>query len=291
MSVNTSKPNIKLSVADTVEEAIKNFAGSLELNAKVSIYARNSFKIGVSGGSLIKALAEDILPKVRTDFSKWKIFFCDERMVPYDHPESTFGVYKKLLLGKFPGLTEESFVPVNTSLPVEEAAKDYEQTIRSHFPYEFKDPLPPGQAHWPRFDSLLLGLGPDGHTCSLFPDHPLLKERSLWVAPIKDSPKPPPERVTITFPVIHKARNIILYLIGAGKADIIKRILVDCERLPGFYINATEPNCNVEWYLDAEAGKLIPRNEPILKEWGSEIEAFTSCTPLWNNDNERDIAY
>ncbi|KAI5700982.1 hypothetical protein M8J76_002418 [Diaphorina citri] len=263
MSVNTSKPNIKLSVADTVEEAIKNFAGSLELNAKVSIYARNSFKIGVSGGSLIKALAEDILPKVRTDFSKWRIFFCDERMVPYDHPESTFGVYKKLLLGKFPGLTEESFVPVNTSLPVEEAAKDYEQTIRSHFPYEFKDPLPPGQAHWPRFDSLLLGLGPDGHTCSLFPNHPLLKERSLWVAPIKDSPKPPPER----------------------------RILVDCERLPGFYINATEPNCNVEWYLDAEAGKLIPRNEPILKEWGSEIEAFTSCTPLWNNDNERDIAY
>lgn len=70
----------------------------------------------ILGGSLIKTLAEDILPHVRTDFSKWRIFFCDERMVPFDHPESTYGSYKKLLLGKFPNLTEECFVPVNTSL-------------------------------------------------------------------------------------------------------------------------------------------------------------------------------
>lgn len=76
----------------------------------------SQFFIKILGGSLIKTLAEDVLPHLRTDFSKWKIYFCDERMVPYDHPESTYGSYKALLLGKFPGLTEETFVPVNTSL-------------------------------------------------------------------------------------------------------------------------------------------------------------------------------
>lgn len=292
MSAATVKrSNVSITVAENLEDAKKNFAQSLEFRAKVSITTRNIFRVGVSGGSLIKTLAEDILPKIRTDFTKWKIYFCDERMLPYDHPESTYGVYKSLLLGKFPGLTEETFVPVNTSLPVAEAAKDYEATLRSHFPYEFKDPLPAGKSHFPRFDSLLLGLGPDGHTCSLFPGHPLLKEKTLWVAPISDSPKPPPERVTLTLPVIHQARNIILYLTGAGKADILKRILLDCERLPGFYINATEPNCDVEWLLEPESAKLLPEEKLLVEDFQEEVEAWTSCTPRFQPDNNRDIAY
>uniref|UniRef100_A0A8D8UY63 6-phosphogluconolactonase n=1 Tax=Cacopsylla melanoneura TaxID=428564 RepID=A0A8D8UY63_9HEMI len=282
--------NVSISVADTVEDAKTNFANSLEHQAKVSITARNQFLIGVSGGSLINTLAEEILPKLRTDFKKWKIFFCDERMVPFDHPESTYGLYKEKLLGKFPGLTQETFVPVNTSLSVEEAAKDYESKLRSYFPYEYKDPLPSGQAHFPRFDCLLLGLGPDGHTCSLFPGHPLMKEKTLWVAPIKDSPKPPPERVTLTFPVLHKSRNIILFLTGEGKADIIKRILVDCEKLPGFYINTTEPNCDVIWHLDAGAGSKIPRQKTILESLEPDLETMKDQTPIFPA-NSKDIAY
>ncbi|KAL1457006.1 hypothetical protein WDU94_001685 [Cyamophila willieti] len=211
-------------------------------------------------------------------------------MVPFDHPESTYGLYKEKLLGKFPGLTEETFVPVNISLSVEEAAKDYESKLRSYFPHEYKDPLPAGQAHFPRFDCLLLGLGPDGHTCSLFPGHPLMKEKTLWVAPIKDSPKPPPERVTLTFPVLHKARNIILFLTGEGKADIIKRIIVDCEKLPGFFINTTEPNCDVIWHLDAAAGSKIPRQKNFMESLEPELKEWEDRTPVFQADS-KDIAY
>lgn len=74
----------------------------------------------------------------------------------------------------------------------------------------------------PQFDLLLLGMGPDGHTCSLFPGHELLKEQSLLIAPISDSPKPPPKRVTMTYPLINHASAILIPINGKSKAEMIK---------------------------------------------------------------------
>lgn len=272
MTTNTSG-NLNITVTKDLEESKIYFGRAIETCAKEAIISRDCFKIAVSGGSLVNALVE-ILPRVRVNFSKWKIFFCDERLVPFDDPESTYGLYKKKLIGLLPQLTEDNFVIVNTSLSAAEAAVDYEKKLRQHFPYEYKDPNP---NYFPRFDLLLLGLGPDGHTCSLFPGHPLLKERKLWIAPITDSPKPPPERVTITYPVINHARNIILYMTGSGKADILKRILVDCEKLPGYYINTTLPNSPVHWILDPEAAKLLPTHEtPYLKQFAMDRRAAST---------------
>lgn len=174
---------------------------------------------------------------INTDFSKWRIFFCDERVVPFDDDDSTFGIYKKQLVGKV-NLTEEQFVKIkqgvsgiinnrrsnktkgtltsicflHVNIAAEEAAIDYLRQMSLYFPPESV----------PRFDMLLLGMGPDGHTCSLFPGHKLVEERSRWVAPISDSPKPPSARITLTFPVINNAKSCVFATAGEGKADMVK---------------------------------------------------------------------
>ena len=98
---------------------------------------------------------------------------------------------------------------INSALSVEAAAGDYTTKIRSVYP---------GTA-LPSFDLLLLGMGPDGHTCSLFPGHPILQEKEKIVASLTDSPKPPPARITLTLPVVNSARCVIFIVMGASKAS------------------------------------------------------------------------
>ena len=138
--------------------------------------------IGLSGGSLPKFLAAGMKTHQGKDlnWSKVNFFFCDERMVPKDDPESTLGLYLDLFKDTL--IKAEQFISVNVEMEVEEAAQDYESKLVKLMG---ADPKP---------DLLLLGMGPDGHTCSLFPGHQLLDETDKIVASIKDSPKPPPKR-------------------------------------------------------------------------------------------------
>ncbi|XP_037803056.1 6-phosphogluconolactonase-like [Penaeus monodon] len=200
------------------------------------------FTIGLSGGSLAKFLGKG-LPSINTSWDKWSLFFCDERVVPFDHDDSTFKVYKGLI--ESTPLKAEQFVVINPSLEAEAAAKDYEAKVRAKFP----------NVEWPTFDLLLLGMGPDGHTASLFPGHALLREDKLWIAPISDSPKPPPCRVTMTFPVINKARCCIFAMAGQGKADMVKRILGDGEALPSGMVKPI--NGELIWILDEGAASKL----------------------------------
>ncbi|XP_054716725.1 6-phosphogluconolactonase-like [Uloborus diversus] len=131
-----------------------------------------------------------------------------------------------------------------------EAARDYALKLEKEF-----DVSPPSL---PRFDLLLLGFGEDGHTCSLFPGHPLLKEEKLWVAGIQDSPKPPPCRVTLTLPVLNNAKNVVFVTLGEGKAEAIKDVLEGTSKtpvLPAAMVSLTEGE--LRWIVDKEAAKLL----------------------------------
>ncbi|KAI4491280.1 hypothetical protein M0802_010213 [Mischocyttarus mexicanus] len=230
-------------VESSYEAVILRLAKFLKTNSDDAIANDDIFKIGLSGGSYVNILVET-LPKVSTDWSKWRFFFCDERVVPFESAESTYGSYKTSLIGVVP-ITEDQFIKIDPELSAEEAARDYIKKMSVYFP---PDSLP-------KFDVLLLGLGPDGHTCSLFPNHKLLDETILWVCPVNDSPKPPLSRITFTFPVINNARTCIFTVLGDSKAKVVKKILEDNENLPAARVEPT--NGFLHWILDEEAAKLL----------------------------------
>lgn len=196
-------------------DVIKTLCNRIEKIANSSIESNGIFRIGLSGGSLIKYLATG-LPDINTTWSKWQLFFCDERYVPDSDADSTFGAYKEQLIPKVNELTEEQFLTVkyDLSLKLNQVALAYETEMRSKFQISNNE--------IPVFDLLLLGMGPDGHTCSLFPGHRLLNVTDVLIVPIDDSPKPPPKRVTMTYTLINAAKNVLFAMAGSGKADMIK---------------------------------------------------------------------
>lgn len=110
----------------------------------------------------------------------------------------------------------------------------------------------------PRFDLILLGMGPDGHVASLFPGHPLTHVKDKWIASIKDSPKPPPERITFTFPVLNSAANVAMVLTGANKADVLEKAFGELQPpgvLPVQMVVPTEGN--LVWFLDKLAASKL----------------------------------
>ncbi|XP_046397387.1 6-phosphogluconolactonase isoform X2 [Ischnura elegans] len=240
MEMASSDVNIVKSEADVILE----LCTVIESLSKAAIDRDDVFKVGLSGGSLVKFLSEG-LPNIDTDWSKWRLFFCDERVVPTDSADSTYGEYKNKLIGTVP-LTEDQFIKIDPDLSAEAAAKDYIQKMAVWFP---PDSLP-------RFHLLLLGMGPDGHTCSLFPNHRLLDETSVWVAPVTDSPKPPPSRITLTFPVVNNAECCVFAVAGAAKADMVKRILKDREEtLPASRVQPS--NGKLIWIMDKAAASKM----------------------------------
>ena len=108
-----------------------------------------------------------------------------------------------------------------------------------------------------RLDALLLGMGPDGHTCSLFPGHKLLEETSVTVAPISDSPKPPPCRVTLTYPVINNARACVFVCTGDGKKEIVADIFDAGADYPAARVKPG--NGELIWVLDSAAAAMCKR--------------------------------
>nr|CAD1830299.1 unnamed protein product [Ananas comosus var. bracteatus] len=171
-------------------------------------------------GSLIESIRKlTDSPYVESvDWSRWYVFWVDERVVPKDHVDSNYKLAYDGFLSKVP-IPPGQVYAINDSLSPEGAADDYETCLKQLV----KDGIIALSASsgFPRFDLMLLGMGPDGHIASLFPGHPLINEKERWVTFIKDSPKPPPERITFTFPVINSSAYIAMVVTGAGKASAV----------------------------------------------------------------------
>jgi len=234
----------KIVVKPDEAAVIEELCSIIETKAKESLAKNATFNIGLSGGSMAKFLCAG-LPKIDTEWSKWRLFFCDERLVPESSEDSTWGLFKSKLI-PVTKLEESQFLTVNTDLSPLEAAKNYQEKLVEVM------------GNPPSLHLLLLGAGPDGHTCSLFPGHPLLEEKSpaeggRIVAHIEDSPKPPPSRVTLTLPVVNSAESCVFAAVGAGKAAMMKQLLgeTSTDPLPASRVQPLNGDCT--WILDASA--------------------------------------
>lgn len=226
------------------------------------------FRVAVSGGSLPKTLAKALLPPSSgegdvVEFSKWEIFYADERCVPLTHEDSNHKLVREELLDKIPAdMGQPKVYPIEEKYidDEQEVADQYEKTLVSIFAARDSVKLP-------LFDLILLGCGPDGHTCSLFPDHPLLRETDAWVLSIADSPKPPPKRITLSLPVVLHGAKIGFVATGGGKQAVLKQIFETEEgsKLPCGLINAGAGE-KVSWFCDTHAVEDIrfPRRGSLM---------------------------
>lgn len=205
----------------------------------------NVFNVAVSGGSLVKTLRIGLKDRSDVQWDKWRVYFSDERLVPLDHEDSNYGLLKRELLDHISGN------PKVFTINEEKAATDSAGTA-----VEYESVLTENLGADGKLDLILLGCGPDGHTCSLFPGHTLLQENSRLVAPIEDSPKPPPRRITITFPVLETAKNIAFVAEGSSKAPVLKEIfLTPNSPLPSAMVNniAERLDVPISWFVDTKA--------------------------------------
>ncbi|KAM0895000.1 hypothetical protein ACQ4PT_024115 [Festuca glaucescens] len=218
---------------------------------------RGAFTVVVSGGSLIKALRKLAEPPYleTVDWSKWHVFWVDERVVPKDHEDSNYKLAYDGFLSKVPIPTGQVYA-INDALSAEGAADDYETILRQLVK---NGVLAMSTATgFPKFDAMLLSMGPDGHIASLFPGHPLVNEKQKWVTHITDSPKPPPERITFTFPVINSSAYFAMVVTGAAKAGAVQKAVSDkktSDLLPIEMVVLQDGEFT--WFTDKEAVSML----------------------------------
>jgi len=183
--------------------------------ATASIAAHGRFTIALSGGSTPQGAHALLAHHKELPWEKIHIFFGDDRHVPPDDKDSNYRAAKESLLSKI-DIPPENVHRIKAELDAREAAQQYEDELKTFFQ------LPAGQ--WPRFDLIMLGMGPDGHTASLFPGTAALNETSRWVV-ANWVEKLNTWRITFTFPLINHAAEILYLVAGDEKAQVLKDVL------------------------------------------------------------------
>jgi len=268
MSVSHPAPNPSILYSfPTANDLVDPLASFILKAQKEAIDKKGKFTVALSGGSLPKML-RGLIDNKAVKWDLWHIFYADERVVPLDHPDSNHNLCKTTLFSK-PGVTipekhintikpdegdnaEFDFDAIDFGNPsdddLEALADAYESKLIAAFAQ--KDSV-----RFPVFDLVLLGIGEDGHTCSLFPGPAgsAISEGAGWVAYVKDSPKPPPHRITLTYPVLNHAARVVFVATGEGKVDVLKTVLDRPEEgLPASRVRPAFPG-QVWWFVDDAA--------------------------------------
>ncbi|KZV46876.1 putative 6-phosphogluconolactonase 4, chloroplastic-like [Dorcoceras hygrometricum] len=252
----TPKSKGKVQVFESEEELAVSLAmHTADLCSEIS-KERDSFTVVLSGGSLVKSLRKLLEPPYidSVDWLKWRVFWVDERVVPKDHPDSNYLLAYNDFLSKIP-IPIGNVYAINDALSAEGAADDYETCLRHLVKTKIIESSEDNT--FPKFDLMLLGMGPDGHIASLFPGHPLVQEKEKWVTSIKDSPKPPPERISFTLPVINSSAHVALVVAGAGKASAVYSALGDVSNSEVLPVQLVAPQGELTWFLDKGAASKL----------------------------------
>jgi 6-phosphogluconolactonase len=199
------------------------------------------FRLCLSGGSTPRAAYNLLAKRTGMDWGCTELFFGDERFVPPDNPDSNYRMVRETLMAG--GLVQpRALLAMSTDGTPQSCADAYEEILRQQYGASILDPAVP------LFDLMLLGLGNDGHTASLIPGQPVLKERTRWVAPV---PQGRDEvRLTLTYPVIESSRVTLFLVAGADKAQVVARVRSGDTALPA---GALQPSGEVVWLLDRAA--------------------------------------
>jgi 6-phosphogluconolactonase len=218
----TVEERIKIYRDPTLEESSRRCALFLTQAAGEAIQARGLFSLVLSGGStprhLYELLAEE--PHLSAvDWTRVAFFWGDERCVPPDHRDSNYRMAREALLDKV-SIPKENIFPMPVVLEPEEEAQQYEATLRRFFGLKIGN-------DFPRFDLVLLGLGADGHTASLFPGDSALEEKRRLVVAVTPPPgiRPAVPRLSLTLPLLKRARNVWFLVSGEEKKEMVKTII------------------------------------------------------------------
>jgi 6-phosphogluconolactonase len=189
-----------------------------------AVAARRACYLALAGGETPRGCYERLARPPYRDSLPWGsvfVYWSDERQVPLDDPASNYAMARAALLDHVPIPLEQVFPLVGDPTPA----------LRR---------VPPNVAGCPRFDVMHLGLGDDGHTASLFPGSPALHEDQALVAVVHDAPKPPPERLTLTLPVINAARAVLFMVQGASKQEALARVRRRDPAIPASHVQPVD---------------------------------------------------
>jgi 6-phosphogluconolactonase len=226
--------------------------------ANEAIARRGVFSVALSGGStpstLHRLLAADPALRSRVPWSETHFFFGDERHVPPDHADSNFRMVNEAMFQSLAPTTIHAHRIHGELASAQEAAAHYEADLREFFTSHRTI-----VAGFPRFDLILLGIGADGHTASLFPGTSGLEEASRWVIANRVD-KLGTDRISLTFPVLNNAGAVTVFVAGAEKASVVADVLDRAPDVLRYPIQRVKPrDGTLRWMLDKAAASKLPK--------------------------------